>query len=306
MANEFYTLIVVPHAKAQFRKFQIPVGLVRRARLLGGVCGAVLFGLFAHYVYMNVQAREMRQLRAENQSLATRTGEYQKLTEGLKAQLSQLQTTVTKLGVMAGVEVEQNAPAGVGGATSYDSLAPDLKSYIQGIDQEVSDLKRRSARLETFLTDQKIMLASTPSTWPVRGYLSTSFGNRLDPFTGQPDFHPGIDIATPDGHAHHGAGRRHGDLHRAQGRVRQRHRHQPRLRHGHPVRPPQQHRGAGRPEGESRRHHRLRGQHRTLHRSAPALRGLGARPGQEPDELHHRAQPLAGLAQSRPPHQRRR
>ena len=199
MANEFYTLIVVPHAKAQFRKFQIPVGLVRRARLLGGVCGAVLFGMFAHYVYMNVQAREMRQLRAENQSLATRTGEYQKLTEGLKAQLSQLQTTVTKLGVMAGVEVEQNAPAGVGGATSYDSLAPDLKSYIQGIDQEVSDLKRRSARLETFLTDQKIMLASTPSTWPVRGYLSTSFGNRLDPFTGQPDFHPGIDIATQTG-----------------------------------------------------------------------------------------------------------
>jgi hypothetical protein len=33
----------------------------------------------------------------------------------------------------------------------------------------------------------------------VRGYLASGFGNRLDPFTNQPDFHPGLDIATPVG-----------------------------------------------------------------------------------------------------------
>jgi len=44
-----------------------------------------------------------------------------------------------------------------------------------------------------------MLLASTPSVWPVRGYLSASFGNRTDPFTGQWDFHPGIDISTPSG-----------------------------------------------------------------------------------------------------------
>ena len=44
-----------------------------------------------------------------------------------------------------------------------------------------------------------MLLASTPSVWPVRGYLSAGFGNRLDPFTGLRDFHPGIDISTPIG-----------------------------------------------------------------------------------------------------------
>ena len=29
MANEFYTLIVVPHAKARFRKFQVSVKLMK-------------------------------------------------------------------------------------------------------------------------------------------------------------------------------------------------------------------------------------------------------------------------------------
>ena len=35
MANEFYTLIVVPHAKARFRKFQVSVRLTKW--VLGGV-----------------------------------------------------------------------------------------------------------------------------------------------------------------------------------------------------------------------------------------------------------------------------
>ena len=43
------------------------------------------------------------------------------------------------------------------------------------------------------------MLASTPSIWPVRGYLSSTFGYRKDPFTGQRQMHPGLDISTPSG-----------------------------------------------------------------------------------------------------------
>ena len=31
------------------------------------------------------------------------------------------------------------------------------------------------------------------------GWLSSAFGNRTDPFTGQPDFHPGIDISADKG-----------------------------------------------------------------------------------------------------------
>jgi murein DD-endopeptidase MepM/ murein hydrolase activator NlpD len=42
---------------------------------------------------------------------------------------------------------------------------------------------------------------ATPSIWPVAGWLTSSFGNRRDPFTGGQDFHPGLDISASYGDA---------------------------------------------------------------------------------------------------------
>ena len=49
MANEFYTLIVVPHAKARFRKLQVSVKLMK---WVGGVSAALalaVVGVLVHY-----------------------------------------------------------------------------------------------------------------------------------------------------------------------------------------------------------------------------------------------------------------
>jgi murein DD-endopeptidase MepM/ murein hydrolase activator NlpD len=35
--------------------------------------------------------------------------------------------------------------------------------------------------------------------WPVRGVISSEFGPRIHPITGEPDFHQGIDIEVPEG-----------------------------------------------------------------------------------------------------------
>jgi murein DD-endopeptidase MepM/ murein hydrolase activator NlpD len=103
---------------------------------------------------------------------------------------------------MAGLEapVPDAAVGGVGGAPSAEANAPALDpGFVRSMERKVTDLANKSATLESVYRDQKVLLASTPSVWPVRGYLSTSFGNRLDPFTGQRDFHSGIDISTPLG-----------------------------------------------------------------------------------------------------------
>jgi len=91
----------------------------------------------------------------------------------------------------------------VGGATGVESLAPGTAllapSALAAIDRNLTSLATRSEELQAFYRDQSLLLASTPSIWPVRGYLSAGFGNCLDPFTGQRDFHSGIDISTPTG-----------------------------------------------------------------------------------------------------------
>ncbi len=44
------------------------------------------------------------------------------------------------------------------------------------------------------------MLASTPSIAPVKGFISSSYGMRRNPFTTAADFHMGVDITAPLGH----------------------------------------------------------------------------------------------------------
>jgi murein DD-endopeptidase MepM/ murein hydrolase activator NlpD len=200
MSNEFYTFIVVPHAKARFRKFQVSVRFTR------WVAGSALFatlvtGSFGlHYARIATEVRQLRQVQAENEALLTRHKEFEANSQRLQAKVQNLQSIVTKLGVMAGLE--QNLPdaqiGGVGGVTGIEAQAPPAPS-LANMDARLSSLTERSTQLERFYKDQSILLASTPSVWPVHGYLSANFGNRIDPFTGLRDFHPGIDISAPNG-----------------------------------------------------------------------------------------------------------
>lgn len=199
MANEFYTLIVVPHAKARFRRFQVSVKLTKWALGMSGTLALTVGVLMIHFTSVAV---EVHQLRAQNQVLVGKNKEYEKSAVDLQAKIGELQNVVTKLGVMAGIEqvLPDSKVGGVGGLSSRDTVPPTIDTAVlQNMDENVSSLAQRSHRLEEYYQGQRALLSSTPSVWPVRGYLSASFGNRVDPFTGQPDFHPGIDVATPQG-----------------------------------------------------------------------------------------------------------
>jgi murein DD-endopeptidase MepM/ murein hydrolase activator NlpD len=199
MANEFYTLIVVPHAKARFRRFQVSLKLTKWLVGIGTGLALLVGGLMLHFTFV---AGEVYKLRAQNRALANKNKEYERSAVDLQAKIGNLQSVVDKLGVMAGLDQVLPDPklGGVGGLPSRETVAPIIDpSALHAMRDDVSSLTERSQRLEEFYKGQKALLSSTPSVWPVRGYLSASFGNRLDPFTGQPDFHPGIDIATPIG-----------------------------------------------------------------------------------------------------------
>jgi murein DD-endopeptidase MepM/ murein hydrolase activator NlpD len=202
MANEFYTLIVVPHAKARFRQIRVPLRLAKWMLTAVAAVGFTIAGVMVHYARITMEIHDLRRLRTENSELLNKTRTYEENARKLQAKALQLQAMVAKLGVMAGLEhsLPEAGSAGVGGATGMESQAPALAPRaLAAIDESLTTLTRRSAQLEEFYRDQTLVLASTPSIWPVRGYLSATFGNRVDPFTGQRDFHSGIDISTPIG-----------------------------------------------------------------------------------------------------------
>jgi len=76
------------------------------------------------------------------------------------------------------------------------------------MNQELAQLQgaasKQEASLETlieYFEDRCSLYASTPSVWPVRGWINSPFGNRISPFTGKIQFHEGIDIAAQIGTA---------------------------------------------------------------------------------------------------------
>lgn len=204
MPEECYTLILIPDARSAPRKIRVPVRLARR--LLGTLAASVLVagGLLVHYARLNWQVREMEALRLRNAVLTEQAQDYNLSLGRFESRIALLQWTVTKLGVVSGVEQilpGEDVAAGQGGATWNETIPPphDPDLAVRSLSRRLADLTERSSRIESFYSDQTELLARTPSIWPVRGYLSSGYGRRSDPFTGQPGFHPGIDISAPRG-----------------------------------------------------------------------------------------------------------
>jgi murein DD-endopeptidase MepM/ murein hydrolase activator NlpD len=67
---------------------------------------------------------------------------------------------------------------------------------LDNLEDESALSEQDKSELHKLLEEQKTLLASTPSIWPTKGWLSSSFGMRVSPFTGRKEFHKGIDIST--------------------------------------------------------------------------------------------------------------
>jgi murein DD-endopeptidase MepM/ murein hydrolase activator NlpD len=103
---------------------------------------------------------------------------------------------------------EEEPVNGLGGAnpilaSSGNSAITEHKQLVRKMHRALDNLEDESAlseldksELHKLLEQQKTLLASTPSIWPTKGWLSSSFGMRKSPFTGRKEFHKGIDIST--------------------------------------------------------------------------------------------------------------
>ena len=203
--KQLYTVILVPHTGEQFRKWRLSSGLVKALAVLAGVALIATGVLVAHYVAFYQGLTDLRELRLANTELKRQNIDYEVSVEHLNEQVASLQDFVMKLSVMAGLdETPQPADAGVGGSLDLDLSTPasayaQVKDELDRMRGDLSHLEERGRVLERFYQQNTLMLASTPSIWPVRGYFSSSYGQRNDPFTGQRAMHYGIDVSTPMG-----------------------------------------------------------------------------------------------------------
>ncbi len=124
------------------------------------------------------------------------------------------ETPLENSGLRDGSPSFEAAPPGqVATGTTTEALAADVATGEIGKDA-ARDLERHVKREISWLEDQigaqeravQTLLAeaekrkarwnSTPSIWPVRGWVTSGFGPRISPFTGRPALHDGLDIGA--------------------------------------------------------------------------------------------------------------
>lgn len=191
-------------------------GAVRRLTVSRRLLGGVLAGILVLPTLMLIGSRgasqaEFDALKSSNETLQIENDSYRAATGELTEQISSLQTALNQLSEQAQLDpatrtaIEQLRSRGVGGtvtstvqrasrasATSPETTFDVLRNLLGTLETGLASVK---TRIET----QQALGRATPSTWPIVGWLSSSFGSRKDPFTGQPDFHTGLDISASHG-----------------------------------------------------------------------------------------------------------
>lgn len=195
--KRFYTFVFAPTAKSPLRKINIPHNVLYV--ILGfAVVGLLTVGygayrLAEHAVVvakLNLMQQQVRDLREKNQE-----AESQKSV--LLSRMTALDTTQRKLAEASGINRQSDINKNLIGQGG-----PDGNASMTDIERATAALESELRQIKDVFDKNQVQLSSTPTGWPVRGYITDGFGFRRNPFGGSStEMHAGLDIATNHGTA---------------------------------------------------------------------------------------------------------
>ena len=109
----------------------------------------------------------------------------------------------TELGVSSGIshqasEGKQEHSSAVGLEPDRDALqaVTSVKEGLEWLSKQATMQERILDELSQAAEQRSSRWASTPSIWPVKGWVTSGFGPRISPFTEKPAWHDGLDIGA--------------------------------------------------------------------------------------------------------------
>ncbi len=124
----------------------------------------------------------------------------------MKARLVRLDALGERITVMAGLdegEFDFTQPPAMGGPEEAGVEVvnqSDVEQFYREIDAQLVDRERQLELLKIMMADRHFKQQSTPTGMPVaKGWISSGYGLRRDPFHGKKSWHKGIDIAGKEG-----------------------------------------------------------------------------------------------------------
>lgn len=212
--KEYFTFMFLPGPNSHVRTLSISKSVIKTVFL--SFAALIVVSLYLVYEYNDVKDKvwelqsmreELKQQKAEVQSFALNLLDY-------KRQMFLLRDLDTKLrrAVSLGPRDRAQQVLGIGGPDELgiQNLASmgekKQEEALKEMHQELTQLKGAASKQEAsiqmlieYFEDKRSLYASTPSVWPVRGWVTSHFGIRTSPFSGIQKFHEGMDIAAQTG-----------------------------------------------------------------------------------------------------------
>ena len=147
-------------------------------------------------------AQRDRVMRENLDAMAQRLGEMQ-------AKLIRLEAISERVSGMAGVKPEELVPAtppaaaaGGKGGPYVPVRAPSLQQ-LRSLADSMDDITDQQSDLYTLiesrLLEKRLLSSMVPTAAPIAGTVGSGFGFRIDPFTGRPALHTGLDFPADAG-----------------------------------------------------------------------------------------------------------
>lgn len=183
------TLLILPYASKRTYRVRLPVPVLAAfigAWILGVGASILLSSRQIHYKAMRLLNAHLTEQNEQFAREVARTEELAKRLVPLERELKRLLARNRRA-----------AKDGVGEGGGYTDGYPHAPFLPEEIPQRASKLVEVGDEIFQGYKELVSLVASTPSGWPVRGWITSDYGERISPFTGEVGtMHQGIDIAN--------------------------------------------------------------------------------------------------------------
>lgn len=201
------------------RKITLSRRFAQYSLIVGSIFCLLLIIMSVHYFHLLGSQSEFRKARIQNFYLSKKMGGIEGKVHNIDKVIEQVQELSKKLNIIAGVKADiseevflqdnessfqisesilEDVPAPLlqwEDDTTFDHLSLKLDHQKESLASKIVSLEE----ILNILNDRTSVLTSTPSIRPTRGWISSGFGMRIDPWTGKKHMHEGIDIAARAG-----------------------------------------------------------------------------------------------------------
>jgi len=206
--KRFLTLFVLTNDVSKPRQLKVPFKILKIA---GAV--SVVFALVFGFIIFDYARMKMGHSSLAGSDQLALQGFASKIKE-LEGQIAKLNLFDKKLRIISNIEKDPKPAGGheqvlgMGGdsvvdeealatpGAKVDELVEKMKSDLVNLEHQATTQESSFEALSEYLVNKSVMLASTPSIWPAKGWVTSDFGSRISPFTGRPQQHSGMDIAN--------------------------------------------------------------------------------------------------------------